>query len=105
MPCNLVGQYVTIVADYSDVTPPYEIALCSWGILGDGIPIPDEVTEPELEPVHVPPTFAEGLQPSSVVLNEASSWILPEVIIGSVALEEILVIPGTILKNSIDYDA
>ena len=27
-PCNLVGRYVTIFADYSGVPTPYEIALC-----------------------------------------------------------------------------
>ena len=27
-PCNLVGRYVTIVADYSAMVGSYEIALC-----------------------------------------------------------------------------
>ena len=33
-PCNLVGQYVTIFADYSSFTTSYEIALCQWGVMG-----------------------------------------------------------------------
>ena len=54
-PCNLVGRYVTIVADYSAVAKPFEIALCQFGVMGKRIPIPDEVIEP------VPPTFSEEL--------------------------------------------
>ena len=79
--------------------------------MGDRVVIPDEVIEPEAVPepepevVHVAPAFAENLQSSSVVLDEASSWVLPEVVIGSAALAEIVVIPGSTLTNSIDYDA
>ena len=54
-PCNLIGRYVTIFADYSAMVGTYEIALCHWGIMGSRIPIPDEVIEP------VPPTFSEDL--------------------------------------------
>ena len=70
--CNLVGRYVTIFADYSNVTPPFEIALCSWGIMGGPVPtVEEEIIDP------VPPTFAEDLQPSPVIFDEASSWVLP----------------------------
>ena len=34
-PCNLVGRYVTIYADYSAVEKPNEIALCYWGVMGN----------------------------------------------------------------------
>ena len=40
--CNLVGRYVTIVADYTLIPTPYEIALCHFGVMGNRIPIPDE---------------------------------------------------------------
>ena len=68
---------------------------------------PEAEPEPEPEPVvvHVPPTFAENLQPKSVILDEASSWVLPEVTIGSAALKEVVVVPVPTLTNSIDYDA
>ena len=56
-PCNLVGRYVTIFADYSAVSKPSEIALCSFGIMGNRTPVPDEVIVPEF----TPPTFAEEL--------------------------------------------
>ena len=59
-PCNLVGRYVTIVADYSAVAKPFEIALCQFGVMGKRIPVPDEVIEP------VPPTFSEEPKPSIV---------------------------------------
>ena len=65
----------------------------------------EEVIEPEAEVVNVPPTFAENLQPKSVILDEASSWVLPEVTIGSAALKEVVVVPVPTLTNSIDYDA
>ena len=55
--------------------------------------------------MQAPPTFAEDLQPISVVLDEASTWVLPEVIVGSAALDEVLVIPNSSLNNVIDYDA
>ena len=42
-PCNLVGRYVTIVADYSAVPKPIEIALCHFGVMGKRTIIPDEV--------------------------------------------------------------
>ena len=32
--CNLVGQYVHIVADLSHLSPPYTMSLCSVGIMG-----------------------------------------------------------------------
>ena len=65
-PCNLVGRYVTIFADYSTLaaTAPYtfEIALCHWGIMGNRIPITDEVDEvidlKEPIPEPIPPTFS-----------------------------------------------
>ena len=41
-PCNLVGRYVTIFADYSEMVGPYEIALCNLAVLGNRIIIPDE---------------------------------------------------------------
>ena len=105
-PCNLRGRYVTIFADYSAITKPYEIALCQIGIMGDPLSqVEEEVIESEPEVEHVPPTFAEKLQPSTVVLDEASTWVLPEVIIGSAALVEVVVIPSSSLKNSIEYDA
>ena len=37
-----MGRYVTIFADYSTVPKPYEIALCQYGVLGEGTPIVDE---------------------------------------------------------------
>ena len=80
MPCGLVGRYVTILADYSLIPTPYEIALCQFGVLGNRIVIPDEeVIEPEVEPETeaVPPTFADILQASPVVRDQASSWVLP----------------------------
>ena len=79
-----------------------------------GINIPTDIEiEPEQEPglepeskvVHVAPAFAEKLQPSTVVLDEASTWVLPKVIIGSAALVEVVVIPDLFLTNVIDYDA
>ena len=77
--------------------------------MGERTVIPDEVIEPEVEPepevVNVPPAFAENFQPRAVILDEASTWVLPEVIIGSAALKEVVVIPGSTLTNSIDYDA
>ena len=73
--------------------------------MGNRVVIPDEVTEPEAEVAHVAPAFAEKLQPSSVVLDEASSWVLPEVVIGSAALVNVVVIPDLFLTNFIDYDA
>ena len=88
------------------VAGSYEIALCQWGVLGNRIVVPDEVViEPKAEVVKVPPTFAENLQPISVILDEASTWVLPEVIVGSAALDEVLVIPNSSLNNVIDYDA
>ena len=54
--CNLVGRYVTIVADYSAIAKPFEIALCQFGVMGNRIPILDET---KLLPV--PPSFAEEL--------------------------------------------
>ena len=103
-PCNLAGRYVTIVANYRDVTKPYEIALCQWAVLGNRIILPDEDVV-DLEPEPVPPTFAEDLQPSVVNRDEASSWVLPEVIIGTAALVEVVVIPDLFLTKVIDYDA
>ena len=44
-PCNLVGRYVTIVADYSAIAKPFEIALCQFGVMGNRIPIPGEPEE------------------------------------------------------------
>ena len=32
--CNMQGQYVTIVADLSHLTAPYEMSLCSLGVMG-----------------------------------------------------------------------
>ena len=63
-PCNLIGRYVTIVADYSAVQKPFEIALCHWGILGNREPIPDEVEEEVIVP-----TFAEDMVPQYIVLG------------------------------------
>ena len=54
-PCNLVGRYVTIFADYSAIPKPYEIALCQFGVMGKRVYIPDKV-----EPVA--PTFSEVLK-------------------------------------------
>ena len=65
-PCNLVGRYVTIVADYSLVPKPFEIALCHWGVMGDRTPIPDEVIEPE--PI-VPSFSQQSLVPKYIVLG------------------------------------
>ena len=76
--------------------------------MGDRIVIPDEeVIEPEVEPETeaVPPTFADILQASPVVRDQASSWVLPKVIIGSAALLEIVVVPDLFLTNVITYDA
>ena len=79
--------------------------------MGQRTIIPDEVIEvievieEVLEPETVLPTFAEELQQSTVNLDEASSWVLPEVIIGSAALVNVVVIPDPDLTNSIDYDA
>ena len=67
--------------------------------MGNRIPIIDEESEP------IPPTFAEELQPISIVLEVASSWVLPEVVVGTAALVEILVIPDPKLTKVIDYDA
>ena len=74
-PCNLVGRYVTIFADYSAIAKPYEIALCNLAVLGpdEEVIIPDEV-------VPIPPTFAEELKSSSIIFGENSSWTLPDVI-------------------------
>ena len=33
-PCSLVGEYVTIVADYSSEAPPYEKSICTFGVMG-----------------------------------------------------------------------
>ena len=107
-PCNLVGRYVTIFADYSTIaaTAPYtfEIALCHWGIMGNRVPILVEEEE-VIEEESVPPSFAEDLQPRTVNRDEASSWVLPKVIIGSAALLDVVVIPDLFLTNFIDYDA
>ena len=102
---------MNIVADYSAISKPYEIALCQFLVMGQRTIIPDEVIEvievieEVLEPETVLPTFAEELQQSTVNLDEASSWVLPEVIIGSAALVNVVVIPDPDLTNSIDYDA
>ena len=45
------------------------------------------------------------MQPSSVFLGVASSWVLTEVIVGSAILAEIVVTPDKFLTNFIDYDA
>ena len=105
-PCKLKGRYVTIYANYSAIQTPFEIALCHWGIMGSRVPVSDEVIDLE-EPIPepIPPTFANDLQPSPVVLNIASSWVIPEVIIGSAALVDVVVIPDLFLTNVIDYDA
>ena len=74
--------------------------------MGNRVPILDEeVIEEEVEPETIPPTFAEDLQPSTVNLDEASSWVLPEVILGSAALGNVVVIPDQDLTNVIEYDA
>ena len=95
--CNLVGRYVTIFADYSAIAKPFEIALCQFGVLGNRIPIPDEVP--------FPPTFSEKPKPSIVQLGRDQSWVLPEIIIGSVALVEVGFEPDYLLTDFIDYDA
>ena len=102
-PCNLVGRYVSIVADYSSI-PTHEIALCNWGVMGRE-PIVDEVIEPEPEPEPVPPTFSEILRGKFVLHGEAYSWTLPEVTTTSAALADIVVVPDQILTNIISYDA
>ena len=76
--------------------------------MGQRTIIPDEVIEvieEVLEPETVLPTFAEELQQSTVNLDEASSWVLPEVILGSAALGNVVVIPDQDLTNVIEYDA
>jgi len=69
-PCNLLGRYVTIFADYSLVQKPFEIALCNLAVLG-----PDEEVI-----IPIPPTFSKELKSSSIIFGENSSWILPDVI-------------------------
>ena len=44
-PCNLNGRYVSILADYSTVSTPYEIALCQFAVLGEETPIVEEEIE------------------------------------------------------------
>ena len=43
--------------------------------------------------VDVPPTFSDALRGRFVLQGEASSWILPEINIGSAALAEVMVVP------------
>ena len=73
--------------------------------MGKREPIVDEVKVPEPEPEPLPPTFTETLRGKFVLYGESSSWILPEVTIGSSALAKIVVVPDQILTNNISYDA
>ena len=52
-PCNLVGRYITIFADYSEVAKPFQIALCQFGVMGSEIPVLDEVQEEVIEDIEV----------------------------------------------------
>ena len=72
--------------------------------MGNRVPILVEEEE-VIEQESVPPSFAEDLQPRTVNRDEASSWVLPKVIIGSAALLDVVVIPDLFLTNVIDYDA
>ena len=99
-PCNLVGRYVSIVADISE-RATFKIQLCHFAVLGQREPIPDEVEEPN----NVPPSFAENLRASFVIFGESLSWVLPEIITGSAAFEKVVVVPKFILASNIFYDA
>ena len=110
--CNLVGRYVSIVADYSTVTPPYEISLCQWAIMGGPAPPveEEEVIEPEVVPEvelvtePVVSTISEVLVPQHIILGESISWVLPEVITSSESLKRVEVVPDFLLKNFIEYN-
>ena len=51
-----MGRYVTIVADYSTISKPFEIALCNFMVMGEPISYAEEVIEPEvIEPEVIEP--------------------------------------------------
>ena len=72
--------------------------------MGNRIPISDEVLEEVIEPESILPTFSESLVPQNIILGETTSWVLPEVISGSVPLKRVEVVPDFLLKNFIEYD-
>ena len=83
--CNKPGRFVNIVADLRHLTPPYEMSLCSVGIMGASYvrdePLPEviEVFHGQHTSITVPHIFDElsnGRVPLIAHLRQASPSLL-----------------------------
>ena len=63
--CNLEGQYLSIVSDLNHLTSPYQMSLCSVGVMGTSYirdePLPEKlvIVQGETKLLDVPHIFSE----------------------------------------------
>ena len=97
-PCNLVGRYVTIFADYSSIATPYEIGLCQWGVMGNRIPILDEVIE------QVSSVLVEELEGIVLKLGQPSEWDVAIIATPEITIREVKITPDSRLAPYLVYE-